>query len=226
MPRPRASANWVPRNRGLKDRFEQPGCGCLLPMAPTTSRSICSCAGSRASARPATTPGLPARHGAHVRRFAAGAGCAHRGATARTDRRQAATRPALHLLRGRSGEDRRPCVDAAIALRHRPGWWCSTLFGLIAVTGLRINEAIALDDDEFQRRRRHGETRQERDACAEHGCEAARLSRRAHTVARADARSVLPDGKRQASHRLLCSLQLRAGQPGARSQRATTLLQA
>ena len=76
------------------------------------------------------------------------------------------------------------------------GWWCSTLFGLIAVTGLRINEAIALDDDESQRRRRHGETRQERDACAEHGCEAARLSRRAHTVARADARSVLPDGKR------------------------------
>ena len=26
------------------------------------------------------------------------------------------------------------------------GWTCSTLFGLIAVTGLRINEAIALDD--------------------------------------------------------------------------------
>jgi integrase/recombinase XerD len=28
------------------------------------------------------------------------------------------------------------------------GWTCSTLFGLIAVTGLRINEAIALDDDD------------------------------------------------------------------------------
>lgn len=28
------------------------------------------------------------------------------------------------------------------------GWSCSTLFGLIAVTGLRINEAIALDDDD------------------------------------------------------------------------------
>jgi integrase/recombinase XerD len=28
------------------------------------------------------------------------------------------------------------------------GWTCSTLFGLIAVTGLRINEAIALDDHE------------------------------------------------------------------------------
>ena len=27
-------------------------------------------------------------------------------------------------------------------------WSCSTLFGLIAVTGLRINEAIALDDDD------------------------------------------------------------------------------
>ena len=28
------------------------------------------------------------------------------------------------------------------------GWSCSTLFGLIAVTGLRINEAIALDDND------------------------------------------------------------------------------
>ena len=28
------------------------------------------------------------------------------------------------------------------------GWSCSSLFGLIAVTGLRINEAIALDDDD------------------------------------------------------------------------------
>lgn len=28
------------------------------------------------------------------------------------------------------------------------GWSCSTLFGLIAVTGLRINEALALDDDD------------------------------------------------------------------------------
>lgn len=28
------------------------------------------------------------------------------------------------------------------------GWTCSTLFGLIAITGLRINEAIGLDDDD------------------------------------------------------------------------------
>jgi len=28
------------------------------------------------------------------------------------------------------------------------GWTCSTLFGLIAVTGLRINEALKLDDDD------------------------------------------------------------------------------
>jgi integrase len=28
------------------------------------------------------------------------------------------------------------------------GWTCSTLFGLIAVTGLRINEAIGLEDDD------------------------------------------------------------------------------
>jgi integrase/recombinase XerD len=27
-----------------------------------------------------------------------------------------------------------------------PGWTCSTLFGLIAVTGLRVNEALGLDD--------------------------------------------------------------------------------
>ena len=29
------------------------------------------------------------------------------------------------------------------------GWTCSTLFGLIAVTGLRINEALQLDDDDI-----------------------------------------------------------------------------
>jgi len=29
------------------------------------------------------------------------------------------------------------------------GWSCSTLFGLIAVTGLRINEALKLDDDDI-----------------------------------------------------------------------------
>jgi integrase/recombinase XerD len=28
------------------------------------------------------------------------------------------------------------------------GWMCSTMFGLIAITGLRINEAIRLDDDD------------------------------------------------------------------------------
>ena len=28
------------------------------------------------------------------------------------------------------------------------GWTCSTLFGLIAVTGLRVNEAIGLDDQD------------------------------------------------------------------------------
>ncbi len=28
------------------------------------------------------------------------------------------------------------------------GWTCSTLFGLIAVTGLRVNEALRLDDDD------------------------------------------------------------------------------
>ena len=33
--------------------------------------------------------------------------------------------------------------------RELRGWTCSTLFGLIAVTGLRINEALKLDDDDI-----------------------------------------------------------------------------
>lgn len=42
-------------------------------------------------------------------------------------------------------------VMHAATLRSRyqlRGWTCSTLFGLIAVTGLRINEALQLDDDD------------------------------------------------------------------------------
>jgi integrase/recombinase XerD len=42
-------------------------------------------------------------------------------------------------------------VVHAARLRSRydlRGWTCSTLFGLIAVTGLRINEALQLDDDD------------------------------------------------------------------------------
>ena len=42
-------------------------------------------------------------------------------------------------------------VARAAKLRSRyglRGWTCSTLFGLIAVTGLRINEALRLDDDD------------------------------------------------------------------------------
>jgi integrase len=42
-------------------------------------------------------------------------------------------------------------VTRAEGLRSRydlRGWTCSTLFGLIAVTGLRINEALRLDDDD------------------------------------------------------------------------------
>ncbi len=44
------------------------------------------------------------------------------------------------------------------------GWTCSTLFGLIAVTGLRINEAIAARRRRCRsrRRRHHREARQER----------------------------------------------------------------
>ena len=43
-------------------------------------------------------------------------------------------------------------VTRAASLRSRyelRGWTCSTLFGLIAVTGLRINEALQLDDDDI-----------------------------------------------------------------------------
>jgi len=42
-------------------------------------------------------------------------------------------------------------VSRAAKLRSRyglRGWTCSTLFGLIAVTGLRINEALRLDDED------------------------------------------------------------------------------
>jgi hypothetical protein len=37
-------------------------------------------------------------------------------------------------------------LPSAYGLR---GWTCSTLFGLIAVTGLRVNEALGLDDDDI-----------------------------------------------------------------------------
>jgi integrase len=43
-------------------------------------------------------------------------------------------------------------VTRAASLRSRyelRGWTCSTLFGLISVTGLRINEALQLDDDDI-----------------------------------------------------------------------------
>jgi integrase len=43
-------------------------------------------------------------------------------------------------------------VSRAARLRSRyglRGWTCSTLFGLIAVTGLRINEGLQLDDDDI-----------------------------------------------------------------------------
>lgn len=42
-------------------------------------------------------------------------------------------------------------IASATRLRSRyglRGWTCSTLFGLIAVTGLRINEALKLDDED------------------------------------------------------------------------------
>lgn len=51
-----------------------------------------------------------------------------------------------------SGEEVARIVSHAAQLPSRyglRGWTCSTLFGLIAVTGLRINEALKLDDDDI-----------------------------------------------------------------------------
>lgn len=51
-----------------------------------------------------------------------------------------------------SGEEVATLVSRAARLRSRyglRGWTCSTLFGLIAVTGLRINEGLQLDDDDI-----------------------------------------------------------------------------
>lgn len=56
------------------------------------------------------------------------------------------TRPYIY-----SGAEVSTIVARAARLPSRyglRGWTCSTLFGLIAVTGLRINEAIGLDDDD------------------------------------------------------------------------------
>jgi integrase/recombinase XerD len=50
-----------------------------------------------------------------------------------------------------SDEEVATLVCRAAKLRSRyglRGWTCSTLFGLIAVTGLRINEALRLDDND------------------------------------------------------------------------------
>lgn len=50
-----------------------------------------------------------------------------------------------------SDEEVASFVSRAAKLRSRyglRGWTCATLFGLIAVTGLRINEALKLDDDD------------------------------------------------------------------------------
>jgi integrase len=60
------------------------------------------------------------------------------------------------LRRGRpyiySNSEIAAIVTRAARLRSRyelRGWTCSTLFGLIAVTGLRINEALQLDDGDI-----------------------------------------------------------------------------
>jgi integrase len=57
-------------------------------------------------------------------------------------------RPRPHIY---TDEEIGAVVSRAAKLKSRyglRGWTCSTLFGLIAVTGLRINEALKLDDDD------------------------------------------------------------------------------
>ena len=89
-----------------------------------------------------------ARHGARLRQLAAGARRANRGAAAGADRLASSRRARPYIY---SDTEVRQIVARAAKLPSRyglRGWTCSTLFGLIAVTGLRINEALELDDDD------------------------------------------------------------------------------
>ena len=105
------------------------------------------------------------------------------------------------------------------------GWSCSTLFGLIAVTGLRINEAIALDDDDVDldegvitvRRGKNGKARL-RAARAEHrrrGFARTAPSARGCSAATPGPFFLMESGR--APDRLLRTLQLRSWSASARS---------
>jgi integrase/recombinase XerD len=89
-----------------------------------------------------------ARHGAGLRQLAQGIRRADRGTAARLiPAKWQRPRPYIY-----SDEQVATLVSRAAKLRSRyglRGWTCSTLFGLIAVTGLRINEALRLDDDDI-----------------------------------------------------------------------------
>ena len=83
--------------------------------------------------------------------------------------------------------------------RELRGWTCSTLFGLIAVTGLRINEALKLDDDDIDLDAGviTGEAREDRSRAprahrGERGRLAPHLSSRARAAPRGVGRSILP----------------------------------
>jgi integrase len=112
------------------------------------------------------------------------------------------------------------------------GWTCSTIFGLIAVTGLRINEAVALDNDDVDldesvitvRRGKNGTARYVPVAPStvtrlrEYRAERTRLLGPSNGPF-----FLMESGERP---RLLRALQLRSGQPDARPEGAATLLQA
>jgi site-specific recombinase XerD len=112
------------------------------------------------------------------------------------------------------------------------GWTCSTLFGLIATSGLRINEAPGLDDEDVDLDERVITVR-----CGKNGkarfvpivaSTGDRLRRyRAERVRLLRARTgpFFRIERRSAANRLLCTLQLRGGLPGDRAARGAALLQ-
>ena len=112
------------------------------------------------------------------------------------------------------------------------GWTCSTLFGLIAVTGLRVSEAIGLDDKDVDlneavlaiRRSKNGKSRfVPLSASAAERMRAYRAER--NRILGDWPSGVLPAREWRTPQRLLRPLQLRAGLPANRPARAAGLQQ-
>ena len=112
------------------------------------------------------------------------------------------------------------------------GWTCSTLFGLIATSGLRVNEALGLDDEDVDLDEgvitvRRGKNRKARfvPIASSTRDRLRRYRAGAAAASRSDQGCLLPHRRRAAAHRLLRALQLRARLPGHRSARDAALLQ-